>query len=937
MRVLAIDQGTSGTKAVVVDDGLVVASAEATVRPSYLADGRVEQDPAALLASVLDAGRRAVASAGSGVDAVALANQGETVLAWDRATGTPLTTALVWQDGRAASVCADLEEHRDLIAGTTGLVLDPYFSAPKMAWIRRHLTREGVVTTTDTWLVHALTGAFVTDVTTASRSLLLDLDRVAWSPTLLEVFGLDDEAMPALVACDEVVGTTSAFGGDVPVVGLLVDQQAALLAQDCREPGETKCTYGTGAFLLASTGPEAARSRAGLTTSVASRLRGATSYCLDGQVYTAGSAVRWLVDLGLLSGPDGIDDAAAAGDDGVLFVPALAGLAAPWWRPDATASLSGLTLSTGRGDVVAAVVRGIAAQVVDLLDVVSADLGHPVQRLRVDGGLTRSRALMQAQADLAQVAVDVYPSTDSTALGAAAAAWIGLDPARVRRRRRERLGAVRELRAAVVGRPCHRPPRAVARRRGPVAGRRVGVIREVDVAVIGAGIVGCAVARELSGHDVSVALLEARGDIGDGTSKANTAILHTGFDATPGTLEARLVRRGYELLSAYAGPAGIPVERTGAVLVAWTDEELAALPALLAKAGANGYTHGEIVDADEVYRRIPALGAGALGGLAIPDESIICSWTAALAYATEALHRGTELLLSHRVVVVEPGPDRTLLRTDSGDVSARWVVNAAGHGADVIDRMFGHDRFTVVPRRGELIVFDKLARPLADVIVLPVPSSRGKGVLVSPTIYGNVMLGPTSENIADRTDTATTEAGLAFLLEKGRALMPRLLEEEVTATYTGLRAATEHDDYVVELDVEHRYVVLGGIRSTGLTASMALAEHVVRLLRDAGLGLTERTDLPPVPRLPNVGEAFPRPYSDAGRIAADPEYGRVVCFCERVTRGEVRDALASPIPPCDLDGLRRRTRALMGRCQGFYCGAEVGRLLDEHLAARVAR
>jgi glycerol-3-phosphate dehydrogenase len=451
---------------------------------------------------------------------------------------------------------------------------------------------------------------------------------------------------------------------------------------------------------------------------------------------------------------------------------------------------------------------------------------------------------------------------------------------------------------------------------------------EVDVAVVGAGIVGCAVARELAGHDVSVALIEAKGDVGDATSKANTAILHTGFDAVPGSLESRLVRRGYELLSAYAVDAGIPVEPVGALLVAWTDEELAALPKLLAKAHGNGYERGEIVDADEVYRRVPALGPGALGGLAIPDESIICSWTAALAYATEAVHRGAHLFLRHRVAAIETRGDRTILHTDRGDISARWVVNAAGLGADHLDRMLGHDRFTVVPRRGELIVFDKLARPLAPCIVLPVPSSRGKGVLISPTVYGNVMLGPTAEDLDDRTDTSTSEAGLAGLLEKGRALMPVLLEEEVTTTYAGLRAATEHSDYVIDLDAEQRYLLLGGIRSTGLTASMAIAEHAADLLRAAGLDLAPRTDLPPTPRMPNVGEAFPRPYADEARIAADPEYGRVVCFCERVTRGEVRDALASTIPPTDLDGLRRRTRALMGRCQGFYCGAEISRLLE---------
>jgi glycerol-3-phosphate dehydrogenase len=455
-----------------------------------------------------------------------------------------------------------------------------------------------------------------------------------------------------------------------------------------------------------------------------------------------------------------------------------------------------------------------------------------------------------------------------------------------------------------------------------------------DVAVVGGGIVGCAVARELSGRtldgrNLRVALVEARGDIGDVTSKSNTAILHTGFDATPGTLEARLVRRGFELLSAYAVPAGIPVESVGAVLVAWTDDELDALPSLHAKAVKNGYDSGRLIDADEVRARLPALGPGVLGGLMIPDESIICSWTAALAFATEAVHRGAELALRHEVRSVAVGESETVLHTSLGDVTTRWVVNAAGLGGDVLDRAFGYDRFTVVPRRGELLVFDKLARGLVDHIVLPVPSARGKGVLVSPTIYGNVMLGPTSENIEDRAATGTTEAGFEFLLDKGRSLMPALIAEEVTATYAGLRAATEHDDYVVDIDAHQRYVVLGGIRSTGLTASMALAELVTELLDTHGSATAPRSDLPPTPRMPNIGEAFPRPYSDAALIAQDPEYGRVVCFCERVTRGEVRDAFASTIPPCDADGLRRRTRALMGRCQGFYCGAEVTRLLDE--------
>lgn len=449
-----------------------------------------------------------------------------------------------------------------------------------------------------------------------------------------------------------------------------------------------------------------------------------------------------------------------------------------------------------------------------------------------------------------------------------------------------------------------------------------------DVAVIGGGIVGAAIARLLAGHRLSVALVEARSDVGDGTSKANTAILHTGFDATPGSLESRLVRRGYDLLGSYAEQVGIPVERTGALLVAWTDEELEALPALKDKAVANGYERCEIVTDDEIYSQVPALGPGALGGLTVPGESIICTWTTNLALATEAVLRGATLHLDSPVTGVDIGEEITWLETPRGRLAARWVVNAAGLGADFVDQFFGFERFTVTPRRGELFVFDKLARSLVDKIVLPVPSSRGKGVLVSPTIYGNVMLGPTSENLEDRAATDTSEEGFDFLLRKGEQLMPRLLDEEVTATYAGLRAAIDHTDYLIEATPEMRYLLVGGIRSTGLTSGMAIAEHVVGLMRDAGVELEERTDLPAAPRMPNLGEAGLRPYQDGERIKRDSAYGRIVCFCERVTEGEIRDAYTSPIPPATLEGLRRRTRAMNGRCQGFFCGANVAAQAD---------
>jgi glycerol-3-phosphate dehydrogenase len=445
-----------------------------------------------------------------------------------------------------------------------------------------------------------------------------------------------------------------------------------------------------------------------------------------------------------------------------------------------------------------------------------------------------------------------------------------------------------------------------------------------DVVIVGAGVVGCAIARELARHRrLRIALVEAQDDVGQGTSKANTAILHTGFDAVPGSLEARLVREGARQLAAYATESGIPVEPVGALLVAWDGEQLAALPELAAKAEKNEYRQARILGPEDLYAREPHLGPGALGALHIPGESIICPWTTTLAYATQAVRGGVDLHLNCPL----ESADRGTLRTGRGPLHTRWLVNAAGLHADELDRRLGHRDFTVTPRRGQLLVFDKFARELVRHILLPVPTAFGKGVLVAPTVYGNVLLGPTAEELHDKTATGSSEEGIALLRNKGRRILPELLDEEVTAVYAGLRAATEHEDYRIHAHPDQAYVTVGGIRSTGLTASMALATHVVGLLAECGLDLGDPDDLEPV-RMPNLGEAFPRPYQRRELIAADPEYGTLVCHCERVTRGEIRDALAGTVPPHSLDGLRRRTRARGGRCQGFYCGAAVRELFE---------
>ena len=342
---------------------------------------------------------------------------------------------------------------------------------------------------------------------------------------------------------------------------------------------------------------------------------------------------------------------------------------------------------------------------------------------------------------------------------------------------------------------------------------------ERDVVIVGAGVVGAAIARELSRFELRCTLIDSAADVGARTSKANTALLHTGFDAKPGTIEARLVRRGHELLSGYAPRAGIPLERTGALLVAWDESQLAAFAGIVERAHANGYAAIRELAVEELYRREPHLGPGAQGALEVPDEGIICPFTTPLAFATEAVLAGCELRLDEPVTGIERGAEGGLrVHTPARALTTRFLVNVAGLHSDELDRMLGHDGFTVTPRRGELIVFDKLARGLLRHIVLAVPTATTKGVLLAPTVFGNLLLGPTAQDVHDKRDTSSTREGLSYLRSQAARIMPALTGHEVTAIYAGLRAATEHADYQIEIHADQGYACVGGIRSTGLSA-----------------------------------------------------------------------------------------------------------------------
>jgi glycerol kinase len=413
--VLAIDQRVSGATAVVVDEpGNVLTMSQQTVGLRRLPGGRTEQDPREVLAAVVQAGRVAATEAEASIDVVALTTPGESVLAWDRDTGRPLSSLIICPDQRVNDNCA-------------GLVLNAGCAAPKLAWLRRHVTDDGVVTTADSWLIHQLTGEFVTDASTASHSLLADLDTVSWNPNFLGLFGLAYESLPMIVPSDQIVGATIAFGGSALVGGLVVGQSATMIGEGCLGPADTTCTFGSGATLLANAGATPPLSRAGLAGLAAWRVRGETTYSISGRVSTAASVVPWMKQLGYITNAGDMDKVAASDAGGVLAVPALDGLGVPWWRPDARACLSGMTHRTTVGHLVVAILQGIAAQVAALGSTIAGDLGQPLIRLGVDGGLTQCRTFMQALADLMQIDIEVHPSTPTTALGAAAVSRIAVD------------------------------------------------------------------------------------------------------------------------------------------------------------------------------------------------------------------------------------------------------------------------------------------------------------------------------------------------------------------------------------------------------------------------------------------------------------------------------------------------------------------------------
>ncbi len=433
-----------------------------------------------------------------------------------------------------------------------------------------------------------------------------------------------------------------------------------------------------------------------------------------------------------------------------------------------------------------------------------------------------------------------------------------------------------------------------------------------DVAIIGAGVVGCAMARRFTLDGARVVLIEKGRDVLDGASKANSAILHTGFDAPPGSLEQACIAKGYAEYLEIRESLDLPLLKSGAMVLAWDADQLARLEGLVDKAHTNGVDDVAMMTRARILAREPALSSSLKGGFDIPGEFLIDPWATAHAYVLQALVNGADLRRDCEVLAGRFDGGQWEIETSRGAINAKQVINCAGLYGDVIDqRLLGASEFTIKPRKGQFVVFDKPASKLLKAVILPVPTTTTKGVVIFRTIFGNLAVGPTAEEQLSREDASTEAQALQDLRAKGIEMLPGLATYEVTTTYAGLRPATEHQDYQITQDRARNYITVGGIRSTGLSAALGIARHVARL--NTGVGLSGGTISAPICPAPDrLSDYHPRDWQNAG-------HGGIVCHCEMVTRREIEAVLNGPMPPATLQGLKRRTRVCMGRCQGFYC------------------
>ena len=457
-----------------------------------------------------------------------------------------------------------------------------------------------------------------------------------------------------------------------------------------------------------------------------------------------------------------------------------------------------------------------------------------------------------------------------------------------------------------------------------------------DVAIVGAGVVGCALAYKLSQYRLRVLLLDKNYDVGEATSKGNSAIVHTGFDAAPGTLESQLVTQASRQWPELAQKLKIPYEECGALLLAIDEEQLKQLEKIHAKAISNGVDDVRLLSADATRQLEANIPRAVHGGLLIPRESIADPFSTSIAFAEVALANGVDILFGTEIVEIEDADkvSKKLVTGRNDRIATRIIVNVAGLGSRKLADLYGGGEFDINPRRGQFLIFDKFSRSAIKRILLPIPTPQTKGVLVIPTIFGNLIAGPTAEDFElDDTSVADTSIDkLQSLLSGASRLFPALVDQPVIGTFSGVRCNCSQGSYLIRCNDGHQgLLTVTGIRSTGFTSSPSLADYLVEELRDkCELGLEDdpkAVNSRPESSWPGWWE---RPFAENGLIKKSPDFGRIVCYCENISRGEITQHLDSPLKPRTLDAIKRRTRAQMGRCQGFDCQIHIAEIISEH-------
>ena len=450
----------------------------------------------------------------------------------------------------------------------------------------------------------------------------------------------------------------------------------------------------------------------------------------------------------------------------------------------------------------------------------------------------------------------------------------------------------------------------------------------VDVAIIGCGVTGAAVAYQLAKKQVSVLILEAENDVSMGTTKANSAILHAGYDPESGTSMARLNVRGSALAKEICAALDVPYKQTGSFVVAFGPEQEKTLQRLYENGAANGVPGLEILSGDEARALEPNLSPEITAALHAPSAAIVSPWEFALAMAENAVQNGADLHLETRVTGLAPTEGGWKIATTKGDFEARFVVNAAGVDAGKVHAMAAPENFVTRPCRGEYYLLDKSAGSTVGRVIFQCPTAAGKGVLVAPTVHGNLIVGPNAQDVADSADTATTAMGLAQVAQSARKSVPGVDLSACIRNFAGIRANTDRPDFVIQWAAPG-LLDLAGMKSPGLSAAAAVGEEAAALLQRAGLVLKEKEN--PVTTRKRIRFKELPGEEKAALIAREPSYGRVICRCERVTEGEIIAACHTAIPPRSIDGVKRRVGAGMGRCQGGFCGPRVMEILSREL------